>query len=458
MKNNGLKALLFAAAAALVAVFIGYLSGALDSFLGRTPTEVAQPQATAPATETSSPADEAENEATAPDSNQTAQAGAEVQAPVDAAVGEQASSPQTETSETTVPTFDVLRVEGDGSAVVAGKAVPGSTVELFDGTSVLGKAVAGSDGAFAIVLDDPLKSGDHQIVLRATEGDKTVSTSVQTAVVSVPDKPDGQVLAMVEEPGMPAQLLTVPQAASAPGQPASSDATAEAQPAGEAGERASAQQSAAGTSGDDQPNAQEEAVQPTGVPRIVVEAVEIDGAKVFVAGRADAGRKVRIYANEILLGEALTSPDGHFLVEASRDLPVGEYTIRVDGLDSADSDKVVVRASVPFQREPGETISAVAPSETGQGGAQTDQSSAPKLEHADGSVIIRRGDTLWQISRRIYGHGTRYSTIYLANQQQISDPNRIWPGQVFKLPQETDSGEKADFDALGDRVTVPAGN
>ncbi len=453
MKNNGLKALLFAAAAALVAVFIGYLSGALDSFLGRTPTEVAQPLAAGPA-ETSSPAQESENKAAAPASSESAQAGAEVQAPV----GEQASSPQTETSETTVPTFDVLRVEGDGSAVVAGKAVPGSTVELFDGSSVLGKAVAGSDGAFAIVLDDPLKSGDHQIVLRATEGGKTVSTSVQTAVVSVPDKPDGQVLAMVEEPGMPAQLLTVPQAAPAPGQQASSDATAEAQPAGEAGEQASAQQSAAGTSGDDQPNAQEEAVQPTGVPRIVVEAVEIDGAKVFVAGRADAGRKVRIYANEILLGEALTSPDGHFLVEANRDLPVGEYTIRVDGLDSADSDKVVVRASVPFQREPGETISAVAPSETGQGGAQTDQSSAPKLEHADGSVIIRRGDTLWQISRRIYGHGTRYSTIYLANQQQISDPNRIWPGQVFKLPQETDSGEKADFDALGDRVTVPDGN
>jgi hypothetical protein len=88
MKNNGLKALLFAAATALVAVFIGYLSGALDSFLGRTPTEIAQPQATAPATETSSPADEAENEATAPDSNQTAQAGVEVQAPVDAAVGD----------------------------------------------------------------------------------------------------------------------------------------------------------------------------------------------------------------------------------------------------------------------------------------------------------------------------------------------------------------------------------
>ena len=57
-----------------------------------------------------------------------------------------------------------------------------------------------------------------------------------------------------------------------------------------------------------------------------------------------------------------------------------------------------------------------------------------QLQHVDGSVIIRRGDTLWRISRRVYGRGVRYSTIYLANQDQISDPDRIWPGQVFNVP------------------------
>ena len=37
---------------------------------------------------------------------------------------------------------------------------------------------------------------------------------------------------------------------------------------------------------------------------------------------------------------------------------------------------------------------------------------------ADGAVISRRGDSLWRISRRVYGRGVRYSTIYLANQKQ----------------------------------------
>ncbi|RUT99078.1 LysM peptidoglycan-binding domain-containing protein, partial [Mesorhizobium sp. M7A.T.Ca.TU.009.01.3.2] len=79
---------------------------------------------------------------------------------------------------------------------------------------------------------------------------------------------------------------------------------------------------------------------------------------------------------------------------------------------------------------------------------------APKLEHADGAVIIRRNDTLWRISRRVYGHGVRFSTIYLANQDQISDPDRIWPGQVFKVPEKSKEGEAADLKAMGEQATT----
>ncbi|PZN55947.1 MAG: peptigoglycan-binding protein LysM, partial [Proteobacteria bacterium] len=71
-----------------------------------------------------------------------------------------------------------------------------------------------------------------------------------------------------------------------------------------------------------------------------------------MAGVADPGRKVRAYANEILLGDAQASPDGHFLVEAARDLPVGTYTVRVDALD-ADGAKVWARATGPFKRDTG---------------------------------------------------------------------------------------------------------
>src|SRR5690606_33542455 len=79
---------------------------------------------------------------------------------------------------------------------------------------------------------------------------------------------------------------------------------------------------------------------------VLVEAVEIDGSKVFVAGSAEPGRRVRGYADAILLGDAVTTAEGRFLIETDRELPVGEYIIRVDALDSK-SGKVIARAAVP---------------------------------------------------------------------------------------------------------------
>lgn len=74
---------------------------------------------------------------------------------------------------------------------------------------------------------------------------------------------------------------------------------------------------------------------------------------------------------------------------------------------------------------------------------------APKLQPSATGVIIRRGDTLWRISRRVYGKGIRYSTIYLANQTQIEDPDRIWPGQVFKMPDRADRRHLRRLDQHG---------
>ncbi|HEV7276218.1 MAG TPA: LysM peptidoglycan-binding domain-containing protein [Devosiaceae bacterium] len=57
-----------------------------------------------------------------------------------------------------------------------------------------------------------------------------------------------------------------------------------------------------------------------------------------------------------------------------------------------------------------------------------------KDRFASGTAIIRRGDNLWTIARRVYGDGLKYTTIYRANKDQIRNPARIYPGQVFDLP------------------------
>lgn len=483
---------MFAAGGVVAVAAVAYGSGALDPYINnQKPAQVAAlPQSDAKPAESSSTSTEARvpqapSNTTAPANTMApanSMASANKMAPANNATAPATATPAqapTAAGGPTLPTFDVVRVEGNGSIVVAGSAAPNAKVEILNGGRVLGSTDSGPDGAFAIVLDNPLKPGDYTITLRQTVGGTAVA-SAQTAVVSVPQSPTGQVLAMVEEPGKASQLITVPEAESKPAAPAAGDqAAAPATTAPAATDQATAP--AAATAAE---------------PKITVEAVEIDGSKIFVAGTADPGRKVRAYADVILLGDAKTSADGHFLIEATRDIPVGSYTIHVDGLDN-DGAKVVARAAVPFEREPGESIAAVAPNETKTGDAKpavtktadatapaaataeaakpatsapaaeapakvaeatpsTDmpETVAPKLEHADSAVIIRRNDTLWRISRRVYGHGTRFSTIYLANKDQIRDPDRIWPGQVFKVPSKSKEGEVADMKAIGEQITA----
>ena len=52
-----------------------------------------------------------------------------------------------------------------------------------------------------------------------------------------------------------------------------------------------------------------------------------------------------------------------------------------------------------------------------------------------GQVIVQPGNSLWRIARRTYGEGVRYTIIFLANRDQITEPDLIYPGQVFTLPR-----------------------
>ncbi|TWG67626.1 LysM peptidoglycan-binding domain-containing protein [Aminobacter sp. J44] len=500
-----LKALLFVGGGVVAATGAAYVTGALDPWLGRQPASVAETSANQPAPQQpakTEPQPEAQQPAT-----ETAKEPAE---------------PQTTEKEARLPApnFDVLRVEADGSVVVAGTAPAKAKVEVLHGDTQLAGTEANEGGEFVIVFDNPLAPGDYVLSLRATTPEGEVIESSETAVVSIPEKKDGQVLAMVQEPGAAAQLMAVPEAkkeSEEPAAPAQAEESAsstdepavaaseEASPASEAPaaeqrtvaaaeDEAESDASAAEPDTDQSSTEQEVAAaspepqsapepQPAQTGQVVVEAVEIEGDTIFVAGHADPGFTVRVYAGDILLGDSVSSKAGRFLVEAKRDLPVGSYVIRADLL--ARDGSVIARAAVPFEREAGETLSAVAmqqpsdstaPSAAGQAAGSTDAAdpsasgsdtqaaaldtqsgdlTAPALQRVDGSVIIRRGDSLWRISRRVYGRGVRYSTIYLANQDQIRNPNLIWPGQVFTVPQVTEEGEQADLDAIADQVVKP---
>ena len=47
---------------------------------------------------------------------------------------------------------------------------------------------------------------------------------------------------------------------------------------------------------------------------------------------------------------------------------------------------------------------------------------------------VKKGDTLSKIAKEIYGDASLYPKIFEANRDQLSDPDKIKPGQVLKIP------------------------
>ena len=49
---------------------------------------------------------------------------------------------------------------------------------------------------------------------------------------------------------------------------------------------------------------------------------------------------------------------------------------------------------------------------------------------------VDKGDTLWAVSKKAYGDGSKYMKSFEANKPMLSDPDKIYPGQVLRIPQD----------------------
>jgi nucleoid-associated protein YgaU len=47
---------------------------------------------------------------------------------------------------------------------------------------------------------------------------------------------------------------------------------------------------------------------------------------------------------------------------------------------------------------------------------------------------VVKGDTLWAISEAMYGNGSKYQGIFHANEPMLKHPDKIYPGQVLRIP------------------------
>ncbi len=136
---------------------------------------------------------------------------------------------------------------------------------------------------------------------------------------------------------------------------------------------------------------------------------------VLLSGRSMQKGFVRIYLDNSLIITSRIGADGVWRTELA-DVDTGVYTLRVDEVN--DAGDVMSRVETPFKREDQQAL---------QTNAKIDVPSARV-------VTVQPGSTLWAIAADRYGDGVQYVRVFEANRDRIRDPDLIYPGQVFSLP------------------------
>lgn len=125
------------------------------------------------------------------------------------------------------------------------------------------------------------------------------------------------------------------------------------------------------------------------------------------------------------------SPDGRRLFDTNLTVSVEDYNIVEDATKGLD---VSVDVNLKQWRDYGTTIFTDM-GDTGPGHGvrverEWDTSTAPAAK----TYTVQKGDSLWAIAAKYYGKGSDYVKIYEANEDKISNPTVIHPGQVLTLP------------------------
>lgn len=299
-----------------------------------------------------------------------------VEAPEPAApeIVDDAADEDVEAPAARLPSFDIVRVDRSGYAVIAGRARPESEVTVHANGEPLETVVAESDGSWAMATETPLEAGTVELSLTMRTADGGTIRSDETIVIYVPEREGDRPLVVRTTPGGATEVLQEPR-----------------DPDG-------------------------------GQGPLTLDTIDYDdtGAVIF-SGRAEPQRIVQIFINGQILDQTTSNAEGRWTISPGQTIAPGIYTLTVIQLDA--NGRPAYAIELPFER------------------ARPDQ-----IQIREGRVIVQPGNSLWRISRHVYGRGAQYTIIYEANAAQIRDPDLIYPGQIFEIPETAPEGEESQDD------------
>ena len=133
-----------------------------------------------------------------------------------------------------------------------------------------------------------------------------------------------------------------------------------------------------------------------------------DKGSLNLSGKAKPGSKIDIYIGQKLVGTAYADTEGYWNIILDKPVNPGDYILRFNEIQNGN---IIASLETPIR--------------------QIDLS---EVAVSDNMILVQPGNSLWRISRRFYGEGIMYTLIFKANQNQIDNPDLIYPGQIFEIP------------------------
>lgn len=208
------------------------------------------------------------------------------------------------------PTFDIVRVDAAGTAVVAGRGMDGAVVSLLANGAPLMDAEVDSRGEWVVIVSDPLPAGAVELALSMKLEDGQEIRSDQVVVVSIPESRDTRPLVVLGRPGGASEVLQSP-------------------------------------------------LEDEGLEFALLAVDYDDAGGVIFSGRARPEAAVRVLANGREVGQTQADAIGRWSLTATSTLPPGRYDLQLDQLDA--DGKVTAVLALPFERATPEDLAEVGP-------------------------------------------------------------------------------------------------
>ncbi len=272
---------------------------------------------------------------------------------------------------------EIARVKPDGSAVVVGNAPPGAAISVFEDTLLLGKTTADANGEWVVVLEKRLGPGQHLISVAAELEDATTLLAETSIAIEIyADQTSKPLVALLPENQTEMPVLLQSPDDQLP------------------------------DTGDDTQTVAVAAIARIGPRSLVWQGED----QITIAGHSRGGVRVSVSANGTYFGDALVLVDGGWQVNGAVDKNRQNHRLEFTLINNAE--QAVAHYLLPIR-------------------------SRDLQKGLDGSqlVVVNKGDALWRIAFRSFGEGVRYIDIVRKNTSDISNPDLIYPNQIFSLPK-----------------------